>query len=111
MNCRLVSGVSGFPVAAVEVEVVAEGAVGAYLAAADFGGELGDEVPIGLFAGGGEQVLEGGADGAFVDDFSRGKAAELFVVAADFFVRGFEAVRKGHAWAVFGEGTRPSDGG
>ena len=78
---ELVGGVLGFPVAAVEVELVAERAVGADLFAADAGGELRDEVPVGFFAGGGEQVLEGGAGGAFVGDFVRGVAGEFFVVA------------------------------
>jgi hypothetical protein len=54
---ELVAGVFGFfglRVAAVEVEVVAEGAIGADLFAADFGGELRNEVPVGLLAGGNE---------------------------------------------------------
>ncbi len=42
---ELVGGVFGFPVAVVEVELVAECAVGADLFAADAGGELRDEVP------------------------------------------------------------------
>ena len=49
-----VAGVFGFPVAAVAVEVVAEGAVGADLLAADFGRELGNDVPESLTASGGE---------------------------------------------------------
>ena len=59
-----------------EIEVVAEGAVGADLLAADFGGELGNEVPVGLLAGGGQQSLEGGARGAFVGDLVAGVGGE-----------------------------------
>ena len=80
----------------VEVELVAECAVGADLLAADAGGELRDEVPVGFFAGGGQQVLEGGAGCAFVGDFVCGVAGEFFVVALDFFVRWFELVGEGH---------------
>jgi hypothetical protein len=101
---ELVGGVFGFPVAVVEVERVAERAVGADLFAADARGELRDEVPVGFFAGGGEQVLEGGAGGAFVGDFVRGVAGEFFVVALDFFVGRFELVGIGHGAANRGEG-------
>ncbi len=45
---ELVGGAFGFPVAVVEVELVAERAVGADLAAADAGRELRDEVPVGF---------------------------------------------------------------
>lgn len=94
---EFVGGVLGFPVAAVEIEVVAEGAVGADLFAADAGGLFGNEVPIGLLAGGGEQVLEGGADGRFVGDFVGGVGGEFFVVGSDFLVGRFEAMGEGHA--------------
>jgi hypothetical protein len=82
------------PKPVVEVELVAERAVGADLFAADAGGELRNEVPVGFFAGGGEQRLKRTAGGAFVGDFVRGVAGEFFVVALDFLVRGFELVRK-----------------
>ena len=93
---ELVGGVFGFPVAVVEVELVAECAVGADLFAADAGGELRDEVPVGFFAGIAEQVSKGGAGGPFVDYFMLGIAAEFFVVALDFLVRWFELVGEGH---------------
>jgi hypothetical protein len=83
---ELVGGVFDFPVAVVEIELVAEGAVGADLFAADAGGELRDEVPIGFFAGGGEKVLEGGAGGPFVSYFVRGVGREVFIVGLDFLV-------------------------
>jgi hypothetical protein len=103
---ELVGGIFGFPVAMMEIELVAEGAVGADVFAADFAGELRDEVPVGFLARGGEQVLEGGASRAFVGYLVRGVAAELVVVAANFFVRGFEAIGKGHVW-----GTRRAETG
>jgi hypothetical protein len=91
-------------------ELVAEGAVGADGFAAGAGGELGDEVPVGLFAGGGEEGLEGGAGGAFVGDFVRGVGGELFVVALDFLVRGFEVVGEGHD-QVDGQKSAAIEGG
>ena len=83
----------------VEVEVVAERAVGADLFAADASGELRDEVPVGFFAGGGEECLEGGADCAFVSHFMRGIAGEVFVVFFDFLVSRLEVMREGHVAA------------
>lgn len=79
-----------------EVKIVAEGAVGADLFAADAGGLFGDEVPIGLFAGSGEEVLEGGADGRFVGDFVGGVGGEFFVVGSDFLVGRFEVIGERH---------------
>ena len=49
-----------------------------------------------FLAGGGEQVMEGGAGGAFVGDFVRGVAGEFFVVGFDFLVGRFELVGEGH---------------
>ena len=105
-DVELVGGVFGLPVAAVEVEFVTQDAIGTDGFSADFGGELRHQVPIGLLAGGGEQVLEGGTGGAFVDDFVGGVAAEVFVVAADLFVRGFEAMGKGHSCVTRPAGAR-----
>jgi len=106
-DVEVVGGVFGFPVAAMEIEVVAERAVGADLFAADAGGLLGNEVPTGFSAGGSEQVLEGGADGRFVGDFVVGVAGKLFVVAFDLFVGRLEMVGIRHGAAQRGENWNP----
>jgi hypothetical protein len=100
---EFVGGVFGLRVAAVEVEVIAEGAIGADLAPADFGGELRNEVPVGFLASGGQQSLESGARGAFVGDLVVGVGGERFVVVFDFLVGGFEMVGEGHGAAHVGE--------
>jgi hypothetical protein len=74
---EVVGGSLGFPVAAAEIE-------GVDLFAADAGGELRDEAPVGFFGGGVEEILESGVRGDFVIDFVRGVADEFFVVSCDF---------------------------
>jgi hypothetical protein len=82
---------------------------GADLFAADFGRELGNEVPAGLAGGGGEEILEGGAGGALVDDFVRAEAGELVVVGLDGRLLGFE-VRSGHRRCLAGCGRHATGG-
>ena len=80
----------------VEVELVAEGAVGADGFAFDLCRQLRNEAPVRFFAGFVEEILEGAAGRSLVGDIVCSVFGELFVVALDFLVRWFELMLERH---------------
>ena len=83
---QVVVGVFGFPIAADEVEGVFEGSVGAdgfAVGPAYFLLVLGDECPVVLLAGGGEEGVEGRAGAHFVHDVLVGEVGEIGIVLDD----------------------------
>lgn len=85
---EVVFGVLGFPVAADEVHLVFEGAVGADVFVGGFVTELRDEGPVAGAGGVGEEGLEGGGDSAFVEGVLVGEFLEGGVVVVEEFFEG-----------------------
>ncbi len=98
LGVEMVVGVLGFPVAAVQIEVVAEGAVGHDALAAGAGTLFGDEQQVVRLGGFGEQVLEGGAQGGFVADVMLAVGLQRLVIRLDGLVRRFNEGRVRHRW-------------
>jgi hypothetical protein len=87
---EIVFFVFGFPVAVGEVEGVEERAVDADGGVLAFDLEFWDEGEFELASTGGEQVLEGAADGHFVAYVELAELMEGVVIGADGRVRGLE---------------------
>ena len=107
---EVVVGVLGFPIAAVDGEVVTEGGVGFDEGAGgEFVGVFGDELPVAAAGEFGEEGLEGGAGGGFVFDGGVAEFAEGELVIMEDFVGGFEL--EGHGWGGLGAVYRVLLGG
>ena len=93
---ELVGRVLGLPIAAVQIKIVAERAVGGDLLAADAGRLLRHEVPAGLRARAGQQIREGRADRRFVRDLVCAVPGQFLIVPLDVLMGGFEMVGECH---------------
>jgi len=98
LGVEMVVGVLGLPVAAVQVQVVAEGAVGHDALAAGAVALFGHEQPVVRLGRFGEQRLEGGAQGGFVLDAVFAVGLQRLVVGLDRLVGGLDEGRVRHRW-------------
>ncbi len=101
LRIKIVVGVLGFPIAPAQVVAILQGAIGVDELAADFEFLLGDERPVMLLCGHGQQTRKGRFGGPFMRDAVRDEGAECREVFRDVLVGGLDGGWFTHA----GEGS------